>query len=163
MKKLILILFLLCNSVYLFSNNIIKGRIVKVTDGDTVTLLDKNNKQVKIRLYGIDCPEKGQDYYQVAKNYVSNAIFSKEVKVEIVNTDRYRRSVGIIWFDGNRNLNKDLLSNGLAWHYKQFDKSKDYSDAEIKARNKKVGIWNTKNPQAPWEFRKNKKRNLKKS
>lgn len=157
MKKMFLFFIFLCSSFLLFSKSIIQGRIIKVSDGDTVTLLDNNNKQIKIRLYGIDCPEKGQDYYQVAKNYVSTAIYNKEVKVEIINTDRYKRSVGIIWPTENRNLNIELLNQGLAWHYKQFDKSKQYAEAENIARNQKLNIWKHKNSQAPWEFRKNKK------
>lgn len=162
MKKITLLVLLLLVTTFLFSNNIIKGRIIKVTDGDTVTLLSKNNKQIKIRLYGIDCPEKGQDYYQVAKNFVDNAIYDKNVEVEIINKDRYQRSVGIIWTSDHSNLNLELIKQGLAWHYKQFDKSKSYADAEIKARSLNKNIWSLNNATPPWEFRKNKKKNNKK-
>lgn len=157
MKKLYILILLLISSSYLFAQSIIYGKVIKIADGDTVTLLDKNKKQIRIRLYGIDCPEKGQDYYQVAKNYVSNAIFNKEIKVEVINKDRYKRSVGIIWYDDNKNLNLELVEQGLAWHYKQFDKSKSYANAERTAQKQKLNIWQKKNPIAPWDFRKNKR------
>lgn len=152
---LVLLLFLI--QTQLFAQKIIQGKIIKVTDGDTVTLLARNNKKIKVRLYGIDCPEKGQDYYQVAKNYVSNQIFGKHVRVEVKNKDRYNRSVGVIWYSNN-NLNIDLLKNGLAWHYTDFDKSKAYSEAEKTARLAKRNIWSKKSPTAPWQWRKNKKK-----
>ena len=158
MKKITILLLLLLASSSLFCGDIIKGRIIKVTDGDTVTLLTKNNKQLKIRLYGIDCPEKGQDFYQVAKDYVSDAIYDKKVQVEIINKDRYQRSVGVIWMDKNVNLNLELINQGLAWHYKQFDKSESYAEAERIARKNKSKIWSLANATAPWEFRKNKKK-----
>lgn len=162
MKKIYILFLLLLFSPYLFAQDFIYGKVIKVADGDTITLLDKNKKTFRIRFYGIDCPEKGQDYYQVAKNYVSDKIFSKDVKVEIINKDRYNRSVGIVWYDKNKNLNIELINKGLAWHYKQFDKSKSFHEAENFARNSKLNIWQMKNPIAPWEFRKMKRTGNKK-
>lgn len=155
MKKFTLLLLLLFVSTYIFATKIIQGRIIKVTDGDTVTLLAKNNKKIKVRLYGIDCPEKAQEYGKEATNYLSSAINNKNVKVEVINKDRYQRSVGVIWL-GDSNINLNILKQGLAWHYKQYDKSQAYADAEKIAQKSKKNIWSTKNPTAPWEFRKNK-------
>ncbi|MCI0921341.1 thermonuclease family protein [Sphingobacterium rhinopitheci] len=155
MKKFSLLLLLLFVSSYIYANKIIQGRIIKVTDGDTVTLLAKNNKKIKVRLYGIDCPEKKQEFGQTATNYLSSTIYNKNVKIEVKNKDRYQRSVGVIWLD-NTNINLSLLKQGLAWHYTQYDKSQSYADAEKAARKAKKNIWSTKNPIAPWDFRKNK-------
>lgn len=157
MKKIFLLLVLLIFSSYLFSKDIIQGRVIKVTDGDTMTVLTKNNKQIKVRLYGIDCPEKGQDYYQVAKNYLATAVHNKNVRVEVQSKDRYQRTVGIIWHN-NTNINLNLIQQGLAWHYTDFDKSQSFANAQEKAKTAKINIWSKKKPVAPWEFRKSKKR-----
>lgn len=161
MKKTTLLFFLLFVNTLLFAQKIISGRVLKVTDGDTVTLLDARNNKIKIRLYGIDCPEKNQDYYSEAKNFVTKAILNKTVKVEVKNKDMYQRHVGVIWTPSNTNLNLALLRNGLAWHYKQYDKSKLYENAENAAKLAHKNIWSQKKSVAPWEFRKNKKKNKK--
>lgn len=157
MKNTIILLLLILSSTYLCAKNIIQGRVIKVTDGDTITLLTKNNKKIKIRLYGIDCPEKGQDYYQVAKNYLSKEVYQKNVNVEVKNKDRYQRSVGIVWLN-NTNINLSLLKQGLAWHYVQYDKSATYANAQKNAQLNKKNIWSSNKATAPWEFRKAKRK-----
>jgi len=136
----------------------ISGKVVRVADGDTVTLLDSTNKQIRIRLYGIDCPESKQDFGQVAKKFTSDLCFGQYIKVEVRDIDRYGRTVGIIWAQDTVNVNFELLKAGLAWHYKQYDKSPAYAQAEEKARAKKIGLWKQPNAIAPWEFRKQKKK-----
>lgn len=157
MKHIILILSLCLQSIFLLAQNNIYGKVVKVADGDTFTILDNKKKQHKIRFYGIDCPEKGQDYYQVAKDFTNKYSIGKQVRIEVKSTDRYGRKVGIVWVN-KTNLNLQLLRKGLAWHYKQYDKSKLYASAEATARAKKLHIWSKKNAVAPWNFRKNKKK-----
>jgi len=93
-----------------------QGKVVSVSDGDTIKVL-KDGKQVKIRLAAIDCPEKGQPYGQKAKRFTADMVAGKTVKVWETDTDRYGRIVGFV-FVGDKNLNKELLSAGLAWHYK---------------------------------------------
>lgn len=99
------------------------GKVVRVADGDTVTLLDSTNTQIRIRLYGIDCPENGQDFGNVAKKFTSDLCFSKIITVDVKDIDRYGRTVGVIWVQDTINVNLELLKAGLAWHYKYFDKS----------------------------------------
>lgn len=149
------IYFILCTALS-FAQTRISGKVIRIADGDTFTLLDNHNKQSRIRLHGIDCPEKNQDYYQVAKDFLSDAIFKKIVDVEITDNDRYGRLIGRVWIS-KVDVNLSLIKNGLAWHYKHFDKSKSYADAELSARNKKLNIWSLKNPVAPWDFRRTKK------
>src|SRR5690606_6410562 len=72
-----------------FSQEILKGKVIRISDGDTISILDSLNQQHRIRLYGIDCPEKSQDYYQVAKDYVGELCFQKEVNIQILSYDHY--------------------------------------------------------------------------
>jgi len=130
----------------------IKGKVIRIADGDTITLLDSTNSQVRIRLYGIDCPENGQDFSNVAKRYTSEMCFGKYVSVEVKDIDRYGRTVGIVWADST-NVNLELLREGLAWHYKHFDKSEEFAQAEHLARVHKKGLWVQGNAIPPWEYR----------
>lgn len=148
----LLILFL---PVICSSQDIITGKVIKVADGDTFTILTGGKEQIRIRLYGIDAPESKQDYGTKSRHFVNGLIYGKVVKIENKGIDRYKRVLGIVWID-SINLNEKLLENGLAWHYKHFDKSKRYADLEQHARNKKINIWSMNNPVAPWDFRKNK-------
>ena len=95
----------------------IMGKVISIADGDTFTILVEGNKQVKIRLHGIDCPEKGQDYGDVAKKHLSSLLsLHDSVKVFWKSKDRYRRTIGIA-YSGGININEALLQKGLAWHY----------------------------------------------
>lgn len=132
----------------------LSGKVVSIADGDTFTMLI-NNKQVKVRLHGIDCPEKGQDFYQVAKDFLSSQIFNKTVQVRKTKTDRYRRVVGIVTID-DVVVNEKMLEAGLAWHYGKYDKNPAWKKLEQTARQKKAGLWKLANPTPPWEFRKRK-------
>lgn len=152
MQKLMFFLFLLLSSTSLHAQTYIFGKVVRVADGDTFTILDADKKQIRIRFHGIDCPEKGQDFYKKAKDYVSDRSFGKNVKLEVKDKDRYGRIVAVVWIKG-KNLNLSLLQEGLAWHYTSFDKSKAYAQAEEKARKSKKNIWSHKDPIAPWKFR----------
>ncbi|MDI3321225.1 thermonuclease family protein [Pinibacter soli] len=149
--------FLLIIFTFNVSAQTLKGKVVKVSDGDTITILDSLHLQIKIRLYGIDCPEKKQDYGTVAKKFTADKCFSKLIIVESKGKDKYGRTLGIVILPDRSQLNLLLLESGLAWHYKAFDKSKRYADAEVKAKKQKQGLWAVKHPVAPWEFRKEKK------
>lgn len=153
MKTLLIFL----SFILLSSSEIITGKVVKVSDGDTITILTEKNEQVRIRFSGVDCPEKSQEFGQKAKEFTANLCAGKQVKVISQSKDRYGRVLGVVMVDGV-NVNKELLKEGLAWHYKQYDKSKEFANLESQARRKKIGLWAEKNPIAPWEFRKIKKK-----
>lgn len=157
MKKLLLI-FVMLFSLLNYGQEI-KGKIVKVKDGDTVVLLDSLNTMYTIRLGGIDCPEKNQDFGSSAKKFTSDAIYGKIVKFVKINTDQWGRKIGWVYYGDNfsLNLSEELLKNGLAWHYKKYDKSKKLDGLEQEVRNQKIGIWSKENPIFPEEFRKTKK------
>lgn len=153
MKPILILLFLLLSSLNLGSSTI-KGKVIKITDGDSITILTNANRQVKIRLNGIDCPERGQDFGTKAANLTKKLCTGKIVIVDSIGTDRYRRVLGVVWVD-TVNVNEELMRNGLAWRYK-YNKSEHYLQLEQKARKQKLNIWSMKNPVAPWDFRKQK-------
>jgi endonuclease YncB( thermonuclease family) len=138
---------------------ILTGRIVGISDGDTVTLLDANQRQYKIRLTGIDAPEKKMPFGQRSKEHLSDLIFSKDVQVETEKLDRYGRNLGKILFD-RKDINLAMINAGLAWHYKKYQKDQSrsdlllYSHAEEQARQQRIGLWRDPNPTPPWEWRK---------
>ncbi len=141
--------------------NTLHGRVVGVADGDTVTVLDADNKQHKIRLSGIDAPEKAQAFGQKSKESLSNMVFGKTVDVEWSKQDRYGRTVGKIVLDGV-DICLEQVKRGMAWHYKQYQQEQPaqdrviYADSEILARKNRTGLWRDSSPVEPSEFRKEK-------
>lgn len=134
----------------------INGKIVKVKDGDTVVLLDDSNNSFTIRIADIDCPERGQPFSKVAKDFVIKEIAGKRVLVEEKNKDRYGRIVGFVFYD-NKNLSHELLRNGLAWHYKYYSKDSYMAKLEDSAKVNKLGLWIDPKPLNPYLFRKSKR------
>lgn len=136
-----------------------QGKVVKVVDGDSITVLN-NNKQYKIRLYGIDCPEDGQAYGNKAKKFTSSLTYGKTVEFTVYDVDKYRRLVAVVKANG-RNINEAILKNGYAWRYTQYCKESfcnDWVAVEFQARQSKVGLWQDKSPIPPWEWRHSPKR-----
>lgn len=112
-----------------------------------------------VRLYGIDAPEKQQEFGTKAREYLSKLIFDKYVRVHFREIDRYGRIVGRI-YDGEKEINVQMIAAGMAWHYRQYSADKEYSDAETKARELKAGLWSSPVPVPPWQWRKIKKNPL---
>lgn len=139
----------------------ITGEVVKVADGDTFTLKTYKNEQIKIRLYGIDAPEKGQDFGSKSRQFLKDLCHTKEVTVHDMGTDQYGRTLGIA-FIGDLNINEEMVRNGLAWHYDYFADDPRLAALEKEARKKKLNIWSMKNPVSPYEYRKSKRNNKKK-
>ena len=133
------------------------GRVVGVSDGDTITIL-VGKQTTKVRLYGIDCPEKSQDFGSRAKEFTSLEAFGKPVTVEVKDTDRYGRQVGIVTLPDGRNLNYELVRTGMAWWYRHYSDDDSLRILEQAARDAKLGLWSMENPTPPWEFRKQRRR-----
>lgn len=144
--NLLLLLVLFFNNV---SQGILTDTAVKIADGDTFTLLDSNNKQARIRLHGIDCPERGQDFGSVATKFLGDKLKGQMIQVKVIDIDRYHRIIGKVYVNGE-DVNLALLKAGLAWHYKNYDKSIEYAQAEASAKNCKLGLWTQPNTMAPW-------------
>ncbi len=131
-------------------------KVVKVADGDTITVLTENKRQIRIRLYGIDTPERRQPFGKRAKQFTSALVFGKEVFIEVIDTDRYRRSVALVQLSDGRLLNEELLKSGLAWVYERYCKKtfcEEWKDIETQAKAEKRGLFRNENALEPWKAR----------
>ena len=136
------------------------GKVVGIADGDTITVLREGKQQVKIRLYGIDCPERGQAFSRKAKQFNSKMVFGKVVEVERVDIDRYGRTVALVTVF-QRLVNEELVNAGFAWVYTRYcDRPicERWKVLEYEAREAKRGLWADPNAIPPWEFRKKRRK-----
>ena len=159
--KTILALILAFTTLTSFADQLI-GKVIKVTDGDTVNVITNDNETHKIRLSGIDAPEKKQAFGNRSKLALAELIDGKIITVDYSKLDKYQREVGKITFNG-QDVNLRHIKLGLAWHYKKYEKEQDvedrsiYANAEYIAQRDKVGLWGDTSPIAPWDFRKHKR------
>ena len=128
------------------------GRVVRVIDGDTVSVLDAQKAEHRIRLSQIDAPETKQAYSNAAKQTLSKLIANKEVTVKLDGVDRYKRVLGEI-FIADQNVNLYLVRNGFAWAYTAYVTDKKYLDAQALAQKERLGLWADSDAVAPWDFR----------
>jgi endonuclease YncB( thermonuclease family) len=135
-----------------FTNRTETGWVVGVSDGDTITILHDDYSQEKIRLFGIDCPEKSQAFGQRAKQFTSSQVYGKVVTIRRMAEDRYGRTVAWV-FVGKTNVNEELVKAGYAWHFRKYSNDLELQRLEDDARNAKRGLWFDPNPIPPWEFR----------
>ena len=156
-KQFFLILLLGWISIPVFADHL-TGKVVGVSDGDTVTFLETDHTRNKIRLSGIDAPEKKQPYGQASKEHLSKLCFGKEAIVDWHKHDKYGRVVGQVFCDG-KDVGLEQIRAGMAWWYQRYAKEQHpedrstYERAEKDARVQRVGLWRDENPTAPWEYR----------
>jgi endonuclease YncB( thermonuclease family) len=157
MKKLVLVIFLFLST---FANaKTIEGLVVGVSDGDTITVLDQQKNSYKIRLQGIDAPEKKQAFGEKSKQSLHDLVHSKQVRIEYNKEDKYGRIVGKVTLD-DVDVCLQQLVLGMAWHYKKYQNEQSvsdralYSETELKSKSLKLGLWSDDTPMPPWEFRK---------
>ncbi|NDC64825.1 MAG: hypothetical protein EBZ59_12785, partial [Planctomycetia bacterium] len=131
-------------------------RVVGVHDGDTLTCLDENNQQQKVRLAEIDAPELGQDFGKVSREALASMVFGKTVEVVDEGKDRYGRWIGHVLVNGT-DVNREMVATGNAWHYAAYSKDKSLAQLQADARGKQIGLWAQPSPVAPWQFRANEK------
>ncbi len=134
------------------------GTVIKVIDGDTITVLDSSKQQHKIRLAGIDAPEKRQPYGKAAKKELSRLIYNKQVCINWHKIGKHRRKIGTVLLNLN-DINLIMVKTGYAWHYKKYQDEQTveertaFNTAEINARSSIIGLWQEPNPAPPWEWR----------
>jgi endonuclease YncB( thermonuclease family) len=128
------------------------GKVVRVLDGDTIEVL-RDGAAVRVRLAGIDCPEKAQPFGKRAKQRAIELAAGHEVGVEILDVDRYGRGVGEITLPDGGSLNARLVGDGLAWWYRQYSKDERLGDLESEAKAARRGLWADPEPIPPWEWR----------
>jgi micrococcal nuclease len=145
------LLFLFCFSA---EAKTVQGRVLVITDGDTIKVV-VDREQIKIRLYGIDTPEKKQAFGQAATRFIKS-LLSPFVTVEEKDIDRYGRTVGVVYSSTGTNVNEEMVKAGYAWIYRKYCRSSfcsDWLEMESNARNNKIGLWQQK-AVPPWEWRK---------
>ena len=137
----------------------VQGKVVGVADGDTITVLDAQNTQHKIRLQGIDAPEKAQPFGNKSKQSLHEMVHGKQVLVDYQKKDKYGRVVGKVLLN-SVDVCLEQVKRGMAWHYKQFanEQSKtdqeSYAHADLTAQAQSIGLWKEKAPTPLWVFRK---------
>jgi endonuclease YncB( thermonuclease family) len=150
----------------------LEGKVVKVADGDTITIMDDSGKKHRIRLGGIDAPEKNQPYGKESTQSLLELTSGKPVIIEYEKHDRYKRIIGKVLVDPPGEVfcmaldcvkkidaGLEQIKRGLAWHYKKYQGEQSVEDrgtygvAEVEAREKLLGLWKSDEPMAPWEWR----------
>lgn len=138
------------------ASDVYRGHVERVIDGDTISLLTNDYERLRVRLYGVDAPEKNQEWGPQSTGALSAKIAGREVEVIVEDVDRYSRQVGIIFLDGE-NVNLWLVSKGHAWIYERYcvlaDVCRAMSEAQNKAQALGVGLWSMPAPKPPWEHR----------
>ncbi|TXC66051.1 thermonuclease family protein [Piscinibacter aquaticus] len=138
------------------------GVVVGIQDGDTLTVLDAEQVQHRIRLSGIDAPEKGQPFGHRSKEGLSAIAYRRQVAVEWHKRDRYGRLVGKVLVEG-RDINLAQISSGLAWHFANYAKEQRpldrqlYAEAQTDAKQHRIGLWRDPSPTPPWDYRRGKR------
>lgn len=136
-----------------------EAKVIGISDGDTYEALLPDKTTLKIRMQGIDAPEKGMPFYQVAKNYLSQLCFGRNVRIEKLSTDRYGRTIARTYLHGQeKEVGLMMIEAGLAWHFKKYSSDKELAAAEIGARKNKKGLWVDTDCIAPWDYRNAKKK-----
>lgn len=131
-------------------------RVVKIADGDTLTALSLDLRQLKCRLYGIDAPEKKQAYGQASKLSLAELSFGRTAQIDIVGRDRYGRAICRVAVAGV-DVNREQIARGMAWMYREYASDPGYSNAETVAQSRRIGIWREARPVPPWAFRRAKR------
>lgn len=128
-------------------------KVVGISDGDTFTAINDDNLQLKIRIYGIDAPEKKQAFGSKSKEFLSSLIFGQRISIDVQSKDRYGRYIAYVYSPEGKDVSLLMLHEGMAWHFIKYDNNKVYSEAENVARKAKRGLWTDPSPIAPWDFR----------
>ena len=136
----------------------VTGRVVEIIDGDTLTLLDATNHQHKIRLAGIDSPEKGQSFGEKARSNLGALASGNTASADCRRRDKYQQEICVVTIDG-KDIGLEQVRAGMAWWYRQYISEQsvkeraDYEQAEFNAKIRRLGLWNSKNPTPPWDWR----------
>lgn len=128
-----------------------EAQVIRITDGDTLTVR-AGEKNFRVRLHGVDAPERGQAFGTKARDFLADAVAGKAVALRVLDVDRYGRLIAEVLI-GTTNWNLELLKAGLAWHYAEYDDTPAYKAAEAAARASRRGLWTEPAPEAPWEYR----------
>lgn len=130
-----------------------QAKVIHISDGDTITVLNDTNEHIKIRLNGIDCPEKGQAYGKKSEQFTKDLVHGKMVTIQAYDQDKYGRTIGDVILEDGRNLSQELVEAGYAWWFFKYSDDEQLGILEVKAKIAKVGLWVDINPVPPWIYR----------
>jgi endonuclease YncB( thermonuclease family) len=131
----------------------IHGKVIKIVDGDTYDILLYGNITKRIRMEGIDAPERGMPFYKVSKDYLAGLCFGQNVRIAQTGLDRYGRMLAKTFLSNGNELGMQMIIAGYAWHFKKYSADVGLANAEIVARKNRVGLWADEDPEAPWVHR----------
>lgn len=143
--------------LYTGAQTTLKGKAVRILDGDTFEILVNGNVTYKIRMADIDAPEKGQDFGMVSKQALASLLMHKPLTLVYDALDRNQRIIGHVYIQ-NEHINLKMVELGMAWHFKKYSNDNTIAKAELIARNHHLGLWSQLNPTAPWDYRKMKRK-----
>lgn len=154
MKKLAIFIFLCLAPISTPAKEQVIGPVTSIADGDTISILSPGQKQIKIRFAGIDCPERGQPWGRNATEALKALLAGEPVSVDIIDTDRYGRSIGRVYAKGIE-LNRKLVETGNCWVYPQYAEDRKLFDLQNEAQAAKRGLWQLPENERipPWEWR----------
>lgn len=132
---------------------LVVGLVVAIVDGDTLTVLNEDFQQVKVRLAEIDAPEKRQPFGARSRQSLGDLCHEKRAEVRVIDVDRYKRIVGRVTCAGV-DANAEQVRRGLAWVYDRYAKDKTLYRLQDEARGAGRGLWADRAPVAPWDWRK---------
>lgn len=153
-RYLLVILFSLLP--FLCSAQRFNVKVVSITDGDTFTAINNDNLQLKIRIWGIDAPEKKQAYGSKSKDFLASLIFGKNITIDVQSKDGYGRYLAYVYSPEGKDVSLLMIHEGMAWHFTKYDNNSVYEEAQVVAQKAKRGLWADPSPVAPWDFRSNK-------
>ena len=128
----------------------LSGKVISIIDGDTYDVLLNGNETFRVRMEGIDAPERGMPFYRISKNYLAELCSEKYVTLQITGKDRYKRLLAFSYLEDGTELSHKMIEAGLAWHFKKYNSDADLAKLEIEARKLKRGLWIDKYPMPPW-------------
>jgi micrococcal nuclease len=157
-----IIFFISCkeNKPYIVENEHIETliqqdsvKVISLSDGDSFKVLF-NKESYKIRIHGIDAPERNMPFYKTSKSFLASLIFKKYVFLKILDIDKYDRFVADVFLTNQTNIAYEMIKNGMAWHFVKYSDDNNMADFEQIARKTKAGLWIDENPISPWDYRK---------
>lgn len=157
MKRFVLILIFVLISLVCSAQRF-TVKVVSISDGDTFTAINKDNLQLKIRIFGIDAPEKKQAYGNKSKEFLSSLIFGKSISIDVQSKDGYGRYLAYVYSPEGKDVSLLMIHEGMAWHFTKYDNNEVYEAAQAVAKKARRGLWADPSPIAPWDFRSNKGR-----
>ena len=152
MKKPLFLLLLICSVISLHAQTF-KVKVVSISDGDTFTALNRDDLQIRFRIYGIDAPERKQAFSSISTDKLKEMIHGKKVTVTVHSRDGWGRYIVTVKTRKIKDISAEMLRLGLAWHYKEYDDTLLYAELEAFARKEHIGLWLDPDPVAPWDFR----------